>query len=168
MKLIQIEAKSLMNDNHDLPIDEEVSKDAKSVIGAHLKLLGDFWTSRGKSDPNQHLCLLAIDETKNKAVAYRYFYFDPNIKHCELFATYVSSEYRRRGIAKNLFRAAIERGEREGCDYFIIRFASPNEERCGLVGYYQQFARKNATPSKRFSIYFCDRHIPFPAQQFVN
>ncbi|WP_019571454.1 GNAT family N-acetyltransferase [Thioalkalivibrio sp. ALMg3] len=165
MKLVEIEANSLLGDELEVLVDEEIKENAESMIGSHLKFLGDYWALRNTPDPNRHLCMLAVDEATNRAIAYRYFYIEQGTKHCELFATYVSAAYRRRGVAKELFHSAVERGEKEGCTHFTIRFGSPNEERAGLVEYYQRYVREQASSSKRFSIYYGGRHLEFPAQQ---
>lgn len=163
MKLIKLEAKFLLNNEVKIFFDEEVKEAMESMIMSHLKVLGDSWALRNMPDPHSHLCLLAVDETTNRAIAYRYFYIEPSSKYCELFATYVSEAYRRRGVAKELFHAAVERGEKEGCTHFTIRFAEPNKERAGLMEYYQRYLREQDS-SKQFSIYYGGKQYKFPAE----
>jgi GNAT superfamily N-acetyltransferase len=85
--------------------------------------------------------------------AYRYFYFQPGTKNCELFAAYVGTTYRRQGIARQLFLRAIEITREAGCSHFTVRFADPTEERDGLIGYYRRFS-KEARPSLKFTFFY--------------
>ena len=125
LRVIQIDVASLLGNETSLRIEVDVKQNIEALVQSHVNFLGEYYASQQSQDPNSHLCLVAVDESTDKVIGYRYFYFEPGKKYCELFATYVAVSYRRRGIAKILFHKAIDVAHAQGCSHFTIRFASP-------------------------------------------
>ena len=153
MKIQLIEPAGAFFNKQSLRVHPEVIDNAHSLIGSHLNFLKEFYDSKGIADPNRHLCLIAIDKKAEEVISYRYFYFEPGKKYCELFAVFVASEYRCRGIATQLFHQALAIASDAGCTHFTIRFGRKTRERDGLVEAYKRFAMKNSD-SIHFRIYY--------------
>ena len=166
MRVIQVDATSLLGKETSLRIDVDVKENIEAIVQSHVNFLGEYYASLQSQDPNFHLCLVAIDESTDEVVGYRYFYFEPGKTYCELFATYVAVSHRRRGIAKILFHKAIDVAHAQGCSHFTIRFASPTAERAGLVEYYRKYA-KLSPPSLAFTIYYDGQHLEYPRPTMI-
>lgn len=152
MEILRLDARSLLSDRSPFPINLEVQENAESLVGSHLRFLGEFYESKEIIDPNNHICLVILGD-KKEIIAYRYFYYEPSSHYCELFAVYVANDYRGQGFSKHLFREALKIAGEAGCKHFTIRFGSPTEERAGLVEYYKKFASCDSN-SMNFRIYY--------------
>ena len=159
MKILKLDARSLLSGAPPFPINTEVQENVESLVGSHFQFLGEFYEFKKTIDPNNHICLVILDE-KNEIIAYRYFYYESGSNNCELFAVYVASDYRGQGYAKQLFHEALKVAGEAGCKHFIIRFGSPTEERTGLVEYYKKFASCDSN-AMSFSLYYDSKQYDY-------
>lgn len=129
-------------------VSEELTESAESYVQTNIIEFGKFQASRGETDNFKHLIVYAVNEAA-KIVGFRYFFFEPTKPFCHLFATYVDSGYRRKGIATRLIEESFDIAASHGCVEFEIRLTRPSPEKDALFNWYCRYAKTN---SHRFKI----------------
>lgn len=120
--------------------DIELSESVTGLVATHIKFREGYLREHGVADECEHVALL-FDGDAGEIAGYGYGWHEPGEGWMELFAGFVRSKYRRRGIAMTLFREMVAIGLSTGVTRFIVRFAQPNEERTGFHEAIVQFAR---------------------------
>lgn len=136
----------------DNAASEELSVKAESYVQTNIFEFGSFQASLGKIDKFRHLVTYAVND-EEKIVGFRYFFFKPSSSFCHLFATFVDTEYRRKGIGSRLIEEAFTIAASQGCSEFEIRLTQPSPEKDGLFEWYRRYASENSHRFK-FVIYY--------------
>lgn len=136
----------------DRAMSEEIAESAESYVQTNIVELGKFQALRGETDNFRHLVLYAIDDTE-KIIGFRYFFFEPSRSLCHLFATFVDSVHRRKGIAARLINESFDIAASHGCSEFEIRLTRPSPEKDALFTRYCRYAKENSHKF-RFIIYY--------------
>lgn len=119
---------------------------ARSCVQTNVQYFCEYYSAQNQPDPYRHVVIYAVDsDAESRIVAYRYFLMSGSHPQCEMFATFVDSEYRGAGLAKSLILKSFEIGIASGFDQFSVRMSAPETpEKDGLFRWYVQYADANA------------------------
>lgn len=96
-------------DNHNNFIEEHSSKMTEyirsKIYDSALRLIDDMYLT--KSDTTQRKHYIYLSTTDNIICGFLYFYYITDFSYSNLFGIYIDPEYRRRSIADNIIRKAI-------------------------------------------------------------
>ena len=123
-------------------VSEEVVNAAQSYVAAQLIDLQNHHVSVGQQDPNMHWVVYAENED-GRIIGFRYFYFQPGDRFCNLFSCFVDREHRRHGLAAKMITRSIEIAATGGCKTFNVLLSEPTPERDGLFNWYCRFGKAN-------------------------
>jgi GNAT superfamily N-acetyltransferase len=158
-------AKSLVSDIGSTyrrsQMTDAVSDAYSSYVDSHFKFLSEFCPHRSDLIKDIHHLYLLLSPESNSIVGFRYFYFPIEGKSCELLATFIDSEYRRKGYAAQLVRKSIEYANLKGIFRFIVRMSvEKTDERDGLFSFYNRLCA-HMCPPNRFTLYYAGKEYEF-------
>lgn len=135
-------------------ISDELAQSAESYVQTNIIEFEKPQRSSGKPSNFKHIVVFAVNEAE-KIVGFRYFFFMPVSTFCQLFATFVDSNYRRQGIATRLIMESFDIAMSYGCSEFGILLTQPSAEKDALFNLYRRFA-KASNGKYKFTIKYWD------------
>lgn len=143
-------------DSVDNTVSEDLAYRMVSYVKTNLEYFEKHYASKNMVDPYKHVVVYAKNSI-GKIVGFRYYLHIPGNQFCHLFAIFVDSEYRRKGIAKELIYESFKQAISEGCKEFEIRLTEPTEEKDALFNLYTKYAEKNR--ELKFVIYYWTKMV---------
>ena len=138
-------------------ISNELIQSAKSYIQFNIDFLqsdkpdNPYWVNV-KAENLKHIVVFAANEHQ-EIIGFRYFFFDSTSSLCNLFATFVDSNYRKQGIATQLISESFAIATSYGYNEFQVVLSQPTNEvnareKNALFNWYCRFAESHKNKYK--------------------